>query len=137
MLEWLIKASKCQLMTSSRLRQLTEPAVLVPEVAKQHDECVRAIAFRVVVSARDSFWLDEVTRELVGCFDEGLSKPEREARLPQALRTFAADTTASDRSLALSSRDLLPKETHTLAADKENEREVQGTYKSLTVTVDV
>ena len=33
----------------------TEPAMLVPEVAKQHEEFVRAIAFGGLVSARASF----------------------------------------------------------------------------------
>ena len=38
-------------MTSSRLQDRTEPAVFVPEVAKQHDEFYRAIAFGALVSA--------------------------------------------------------------------------------------
>ncbi len=44
-------------MATSLLREVTEPAVFVPEVAKQHDEFVRAIAFEVhvLVSARASF----------------------------------------------------------------------------------
>ena len=33
-----------------------EPAVFVPEVAKQHDVFVPAIASKVLVSARASFW---------------------------------------------------------------------------------
>ncbi len=45
-----------QLMAISLCRDLevTEPAVSVPEVAKQHDGFVRAIAFGVLVSARAS-----------------------------------------------------------------------------------
>ena len=42
-------------MTSSRLQEPTEPAVFVPEVAKQHDEFYCAIVFGVLVSARASF----------------------------------------------------------------------------------
>ena len=49
-------------MAGSRLWELTEPAVFIPDVAKQHDEFVRAIAFGVLVSACTSFWLDEITR---------------------------------------------------------------------------
>ena len=45
----------CQLMARSLLREVTEPAVFVPEVAKQHDVFVRAIASGVLVSARASF----------------------------------------------------------------------------------
>ena len=37
------------------LRKVTEPAVSLPEVAKQHDVSVRAIASRVLVSARVRF----------------------------------------------------------------------------------
>ena len=47
--------NKCQLMTKSRLRDGTEPAVFIPEVAKQHDVSSGAIAFLVLVSARASF----------------------------------------------------------------------------------
>ena len=43
------------LMAKSRLRDGTEPAVFVPEVAKQHDVLSGAIAFGVLVSARASF----------------------------------------------------------------------------------
>ena len=38
---------------------MTEPAVFVPEDAKQHDVFVHAIASGVLVSARVSFSLDE------------------------------------------------------------------------------
>ena len=63
-------------MVTSRLRQLAEPAVFVPEVARQRDEVVRAIVFGVLVIARASFGLDEITRKFVGCFDEDFSKQE-------------------------------------------------------------
>ena len=43
------------LMARSLLRGVTEPAVSVPEVAKQHDVFVRAIASGVLVSVRASF----------------------------------------------------------------------------------
>ena len=46
---------KCQLMARSLFREVTEPAVFVPEVAKQHDVFVRAIASGVLVSGRTSF----------------------------------------------------------------------------------
>ena len=39
------RGNKYQLMGKSRLRNGTEPAVFVPEVAKQHDVFARAIAF--------------------------------------------------------------------------------------------
>ena len=39
-------------MTTSRLRELNEPAVFVPEVAKQHEEFVLANAFGVDVISR-------------------------------------------------------------------------------------
>ena len=42
-------------MTRSLLRDVTEPAVFVPEVAKQHDVFVQAIASGVLVSTRTSF----------------------------------------------------------------------------------
>ncbi len=42
-------------MATSLLREVTEPAVLVPEVAKQHDVFIRAKAFGVLVIARASF----------------------------------------------------------------------------------
>ncbi len=47
------RGNKCQLM--ALFREVTEPAVFVPQVAEQHDVFVRAIAFRVVVIARTSF----------------------------------------------------------------------------------
>lgn len=37
--------------TTHRLGELTEPAVFGPEVAKQHDELVGAVAFGILVSA--------------------------------------------------------------------------------------
>ena len=49
---------------------------MVPEVAKQHDEFVRAIAFGVLASDRARFWLEENTRKLVECFYEDFPKPE-------------------------------------------------------------
>ncbi len=49
------RGNKCQLMATSLLREVTEPAVFVPEVAKQHVIFARAIAFGVLVSARASF----------------------------------------------------------------------------------
>ena len=49
------RGNKYQLMTKSLLRDGTEPAVFVPEVAKQHDVFAGAIAFGVLVSARASF----------------------------------------------------------------------------------
>ena len=45
----------CQLIAGSLLREVTEPAVFVPEVAKRHDVFVRAIANGVLVSSRASF----------------------------------------------------------------------------------
>ena len=50
-----VRGNKCLLMTTSRLQELTEPAMFVVEVAKQHDECFRAIAFGVLVIARANF----------------------------------------------------------------------------------
>ena len=41
-------------MAKSRLRDGTEPAVFIPEVAKQHDVFAGVIAFGVLVSARAS-----------------------------------------------------------------------------------
>ena len=38
------RGNKCQLMARSLLREVTEPAVFVPEVAKRHYVFVRAIA---------------------------------------------------------------------------------------------
>ena len=52
----------CQLMATFHLRDLTEPALFVPEV-KQHGERAHAIAFGVLVSARTR--LDEMARKLV------------------------------------------------------------------------
>ena len=43
---------------------MTEPSVFVPEVAKQHDAFVRAIATGVLVSARATFRLDEIIQKL-------------------------------------------------------------------------
>ena len=40
--------------------------MLVPEVAEQIDEFLRAIAFGALVSARASFWLDEILGNLSG-----------------------------------------------------------------------
>ena len=58
----------------SRLRDETEPAVFVPEVAKQHYVFAGAIVFGVFVSARASFWLDKKIRKLFECFHEDLPK---------------------------------------------------------------
>ena len=63
-------------MATSRLRELTEPAVFVPEVAEQHDEFVRAIASGVLGSARASLWLDEIIQAFVERFNEDLRKQE-------------------------------------------------------------
>ena len=60
-------------MVQSPLREVTEPAVLIPEVAKQHDVFVHAIAYRVPVSLRASFGL-EIIRKLFGCFNKDLSE---------------------------------------------------------------
>ena len=43
------------LVARSLLREVTEPAVFVREVAKQHDVFVRVIASGVLESARASF----------------------------------------------------------------------------------
>ena len=51
----MLSGEQYQLMTKSRLRDGTEPAVFVPEVAKQHDVFSGAIAFGVLVSAHASF----------------------------------------------------------------------------------
>ncbi len=59
------RGNKCQLMATSLRREVTEPAVVVPEVAKQHDVFVRAIAFGVLVSARASFCSDEIIRKFM------------------------------------------------------------------------
>ena len=59
----------------SRLRDGTEPAVFVPEVPKQHDVFAGAIAFGVLVSARNSFWLDKKIRKLFEYFYEDFQKP--------------------------------------------------------------
>ena len=48
------RGNKCQLMAQSLLRLVTEPAVFVAEVAKQHEVFARAINYRVLVSARAS-----------------------------------------------------------------------------------
>ena len=60
----------------SCLRKLTETAVFIPAVAKQHDEFFCAIALRAFMSTRASFWLDERTRKLVVCFNEDFTKLE-------------------------------------------------------------
>ena len=57
-------------MARSLLRKVPEPAVFVPEVAKQHDVFVRAIAsggFRSTVVL-----VDEIVRKLFECFNEDL-----------------------------------------------------------------
>ena len=59
-----------------RLQELAELAVFVPEVAKQHDEVFRAIAFVSTRERSASFWLDEITRRIVDRFDEDFVKPE-------------------------------------------------------------
>ena len=51
-------------MARSLLREVTEPAVFIPEVAKRHDVFVRATANWVLVSTRASFSLDEIIRKL-------------------------------------------------------------------------
>ena len=55
-------------MAKSRLRDGTEPAVFVPEVAKQHDVLAGVIAFGVLeivlVIAGASFRLDKKIRKL-------------------------------------------------------------------------
>ena len=63
--------------TKSRLQDGTEPVVFVPEVAKQRDVFVRAIAFGALVSARARVWLDEITRKLVEHLNEDFqTEPE-------------------------------------------------------------
>ncbi len=74
-MELFIRGNKRQLMATSLLREVTEPAIFVPDVAKQHDVFVRAIAFGVLVSARTGFWLDEIIRNLFERFNEDLPKP--------------------------------------------------------------
>ncbi len=71
------RGNKCQLMATSLLREVTEPAVFVPEVAKQHDVFVRTIAFGVLVNTHASFWLDEIIRKFFECFNEDLPKLAR------------------------------------------------------------
>ncbi len=66
------RGNKCQLMATSLLREVTEPAVFVPEFAKQHDVFARAIAFGVLVSPRASFWLDEIIRKFFQCLYKDL-----------------------------------------------------------------
>ena len=44
-----------EMMARSLVRELTEPAVFVLEVAKQHDVFVLPVASAVLVSARTSF----------------------------------------------------------------------------------
>ena len=61
-------------MTKSLLREGTDSAVFLPEVAKQHDVFADAIAFRVLVSACASFRLDNNIRKLFECFNEDLPK---------------------------------------------------------------
>ena len=63
-------------MATSAFQDRTEPAVFVPEVAKQRHEFVGAIAFGVFVSTRASFWLDKIIRKLVKFFNEDLPKPK-------------------------------------------------------------
>ena len=63
-------------MATSHLRESTEPAVFVQEVAKQDDVFVRTTAFWVLESARASFWLDKIARECVERFNEDFPKPE-------------------------------------------------------------
>ena len=78
-------------MTKSCLQDRTEPAVFVPEVAKQHDVFAGAIAFGVLVSARASFWLNKKIRKLLESFHEDLPKPALVPRLYKKLfvwRTF-------------------------------------------------
>ncbi len=62
-------------MATSLLREVTDPAVFVQEVAKQHDVFVDVITFGVLLSARASFWLDEIIRKFFECFNEDLPKP--------------------------------------------------------------
>ena len=72
---WYSRGNKYQLMTKSRPRDGTEPAVFVREVAKQHDVFAGAITSGVLVSARASFWLDKKIRKLFKYFNEDLPKP--------------------------------------------------------------
>ena len=69
-------ANKCKLMVTSRSRELTEPAIFVLAVAKKHCQFILPIAVGVLVSARASFWLDEISRKLVERFNEVFPKPE-------------------------------------------------------------
>ena len=80
--------NKCQLMARSLLREVTEPAVFVSEVAKQHDVFVRAIASRVFVSARTSFCLDATTRKLFECFNDDLPKLTQVPPTAQVIPNF-------------------------------------------------
>ena len=75
------RGNKYQLIEKSSLWDGTEAAVVVPEVAKQHDISLFilcsavVIDFRVLVSARASFWLDKNIRKLFESFHEDLPKP--------------------------------------------------------------
>ena len=60
--------STTELMAKSRLPDETEPAVFLPEVAKQHDIFAGAIAFGVLVNARVSIWLDKKIVKLLEFF---------------------------------------------------------------------
>ncbi len=66
--------------------EMTEPAIFVPEVAKQHDVFVCAIAFGVLVSTRACFWLDEIIRKFVECFNEDLPKPALTPPIPPTIQ---------------------------------------------------
>ena len=69
------RGNKYQLIVKSRLRDGTEPAVSVAEVAKQQDVFSGAIAFGVLTSAHASFWLDKKIWKLFECFHKDLPKP--------------------------------------------------------------
>ena len=79
---------KTQWGNKYHLTTITEPAVFVPEVARQPDEFVRAIAFAVLVSARACFWLDEITRKLVEWLNEDFSNPELAPTTVQGKKQF-------------------------------------------------
>ena len=72
----MVGGNKYQLMVKSHLWDRTEPVVFIRGVAKQHDVCLLrfagAIGFRVLVSARASFWLDKKIQKLFECKNQHL-----------------------------------------------------------------
>ena len=82
------QGNRCQLITKSPLPNWTEPAVLVAEVAKQHDVFARAITFGVFASTLVRFCLDKVSRKLLEYLNEDL--PRLALVSPAALRPKSA-----------------------------------------------